>query len=557
MDSNTEIFRQKENFPVASLLIPSKARKAILDLYLFARNADEISDNHKLKNKDRKAQLLSIKDSMLMHDLANMPDWVKPFYQSCMNGEINLRHGIALLDAFIQDTEKKKYDNWAETMQYCRMSAATIGRMVLEAADEYQADFKASDKICSVLQLLNHLQDLKSDYLEDGRQYFDYSFFDDYEVLKNQNETDQITIGKKEVLRKLNHMLDESSNLPATIRGFRIRWEVATIINIARALSAKLYKQDILQQRVELSKNEKFRAFIKGFFASIKRNSGDGGNAEKISRKSKSSFLKPMLGLDRKRREAILTFYALCRLIDDAADDAKTVEQGYKNIEFWQHELNKIFSRDPLIYPDHQVSREFIAVKNIYRIQKHDIDEIIKGQLMDLNNEMIKPSYADFNQYCYRVASCVGKVSVRIFGYHSENEHKIAKFAENLGMAFQHINIMRDVRKDAIKGRIYIPLELLKEWGLEDVTPDELGQNFHLYQKDFAGILSLLGKRARGYLEEAFKNLPDEEKDNMKAALKMYKVYSKYLKKMEDRNFYFEEKDIKLSSFDKFLLMMR
>lgn len=551
-DNLIEEYRKSENFPVASHVVPKKSRKIIRAIYEFARSADNICDDPNIENIDAKHKLESILIKIEKREDHKLPFWAKNFIFNARQGNISIRHGKALLKAFIQDTEKDRYNSWEETLFYCQRSAATIGRMVLEANKEYSADFLAADKICIVLQLINHLQDLKEDYLSRNRVYFDNSLFPDPEKFAENSEDAEVNRGKKEVISRLRIMLDEAADLPSTMHSFRVRVEIMAIINLCYSLLDELESKDILASKVKLPKVSKIYAILKALMGAIitadKSGEIDKGNE---SYAKNSSFLKPMLSLDGEKKEAMLCFYAFCKLIDDAADGDMAKPKALEKIKFWQNEINKIYSSNEVSYPEHPISRGLLSIIERYEINKVYFDEMIEGQLMDINETMLKPERKIFYLYCYRVASCVGIITAKILGYKERNEEQIIRFATHLGKGFQIINIMRDIKEDAAIGRIYIPQRLLLKNDLVDASPERINQNFDGYKIRFAEVSKDLAELAREHFKIAGEVLPLEEQNNMKVPLLMQKVYARYLQKMEKKGFVFEKNDIKLSWFDK------
>ena len=548
-DQKIEQFRSAENFPVASALIPKHAREAIHALYQFARSADEIADDHTIPDATRREKLQQLYNGLLSGEINNIPYHSRDYYRHTVYGSYNLKHGLALLSAFIQDTEKKKYQTWEETLDYCRRSAATIGRHVLEATQEFAADVESSDKICTVLQLINHLQDLKKDYVNDGRLYFHQ--FNEAEI-NAEKESESVTKAKLEVIAKLQEMLSSSKDILSTISSIRVRAEIAVIYKIAQQLLKKLSKNDILTSRVELTKFEKVKALITGSVWALFTLPSREGRTKSIAFRSKSSFVKPLLKLDAERRRAMICFYSFCRLIDDAADDASDVNQARTQLNFWKGEVDKIYSPEIMDIPTHPVTRELELHVKKFGIERKYLDEMIAGQEMDISGQMIKPDMETFDTYCYRVAGCVGLVSVKIFGYNEKNHTKIENFAASLGRALQMVNILRDVKDDARKGRIYIPYDYLEEIGLQDLLPEEIYGNYDKYEIELEPAAKRLAEQADISFQRAMKNLPLRERGNMRPALMMKKIYQKYLEKMREYHFIFDRDEIALSVKEKF-----
>ena len=557
MNTQEEIqnFREKENFPVASLLMPKQARNAILALYRFARSADEISDDHTISNEERKQKLQEVYDSLLQGDINKIQNNYRGFFYECSKGRMNLKHGLALLEAFIQDTEKKRYDNWDDTLSYCQKSAATIGRCVLEANGEFAADFAAADKICVVLQLINHLQDVKEDYINDNRIYFDASLIDHNDISLD-NETERFTAGKNEIIKRLREILYSAEDIFFTINSFRVRAEIATIFNVADILLNKLQAKDVLQEeRVELTKNEKKKALIKGIILALKIKPVSKYSSSGLAILSKSSFIKPLMKLNKDKRKAMLCFYSFCRLVDDAVDNARDRSDATVKLKQWKEEVDKIYSTDLITLPNHPISKELALYVRAYNIEKSHLLEIIEGQQMDISGDMNSPSDEVLDKYCYRVASCVGLVSIQIFGYDKNNKEKTQDFSVNLGKGLQLINIIRDVKEDAKNGRIYLPKSVMEKH-LFNHSPQEIYLQYEKLRFDIVKVLEDLALKAEGYFDKALEALPQEEVGNMNPALLMMNVYKNYLDKMRSARFIFERDDIKLTAIEKLKLFL-
>jgi phytoene synthase len=176
---------------------------------------------------------------------------------------------------------------------------------------------------------------------------------------------------------------------------------------------------------------------------------------------------------------------------------------------------------------------------------------MIEGQLMDVNEIMLKPERNIFYLYCYRVASCVGIVTSKILGYKEKNEAQVIRFATHLGKGFQIVNILRDIHEDANVGRIYIPQRILMRNKLVEVDTDEIAENFSRYREQFARASAELAELAKEHFVISEESLPMEERENMKIPLLMRGVYTKYLQKMQDKGYIFDKKDIRLSWLDK------
>ncbi|MDX1950476.1 MAG: squalene/phytoene synthase family protein [Rickettsiales bacterium] len=559
-----EKHRKAENFPVASFLIPKKARKAIWALYKFARIADEIADNKSLSSQKKLDKLNNFKNILTEYyennfeniEAQEAPNFLKKYAEFCKNGVYDIRHMVNLLEAFIQDAEKNRYNNFEETLKYCDKSASVIGRAFLEACGEFDCDIKKSDNICRVLQLINHLQDLKSDYKNLGRIYFDNSFFPQNENLTLPKETEEINLGKKRILDILSEKISNAKNLPENIFSLRVRTELYTIIYICIFLIKKLRKNDILRKRVELNKFEKFLCGIIGFYKALcVKNIGK--IVEIVALKAKSSFVWPLKFLDKTKRKDMLTLYAFCKKADDIADEVDKNSEAKNNIEFFKKEILGIASLDFYCYPTSPIIRQLNLVSIRNKIDKNIFLKIIEAQEMDLLGEMKYPSFGTLEDYAYKVAGCVGLASVKIFGYNKNNEDKISEFAINLGKALQLINIIRDVEEDAKIDRVYIPKNLAIKYGFDNEITYKIAINYKEYLPKIKPAIKELARIAEGYFYKALNILPEEDRESMRVALIMARVYEIYLKKMKQKDFEFSKQEISLNFIEKLGLINR
>ena len=168
--------------------------------------------------------------------------------------------------------------------------------------------------------------------------------------------------------------------------------------------------------------------------------------------------------------------------------------------------------------------------------------ELLKGMEMDLQYKRYL-SFDDLVTYCYRVASTVGLMCIEIFGY----KHKSAKdFAVNLGIALQLTNILRDIKKDSIKGRIYLPQEDLKTFGYAE--SDLLS---HIYNANFVDLMVYETNRAQKYFDKATMNLDLDDKASMFAARAMQHIYHKLLEKIINADYNVFQKNIKVNKIEK------
>jgi phytoene synthase len=261
--------------------------------------------------------------------------------------------------------------------------------------------------------------------------------------------------------------------------------------------------------------------------------------AKNIARKSSSSFYYAFNLLPTDKREAMNTVYAFCRETDDIIDEGNLPDElKYEKLRKWRIELEKAFSGDS----DYSLLNRLGKTIQKFNIPYEPFFELLKGMEMDLQRNRYL-TFDDLQLYCYRVASTVGLMCIEIFGY----KHKSAKdFAINLGIALQLTNILRDVKKDSQRGRIYLPQKDLIRFNYTE--DDILSQN---YNENFIQLMRFEAERAKEYFAKATENLNLEDKGGMFAARAMQHIYRKLLEKIIHADYDVYQKNIKVSKVEK------
>jgi len=186
-------------------------------------------------------------------------------------------------------------------------------------------------------------------------------------------------------------------------------------------------------------------------------------STRKIAHESRSNFRRSFFFLPKDERRGIEAVYAFCRLVDDAVDESASPAEAEQKLSLWREELDLAYVGDP----DPAIMREIAWAARRFSIPKSLFEEILKGVEMDLHDNR----FEDFQALCdytYGVASVVGLVCMKIFGVDGEKAEEAAIL---LGRALQLTNILRDLKSDAVRGRIYLPLKDLRVFS---VTEDEL-----------------------------------------------------------------------------------
>jgi phytoene synthase len=239
---------------------------------------------------------------------------------------------------------------------------------------------------------------------------------------------------------------------------------------------------------------------------------------------SGSSFYYSFLYLPLEKRRAITALYAFCREVDDVVDECTDPAVATAKLAWWRQEVGSIFSKEPGINPSHPVTKALAGVAQSFNLTAERLNEIIDGMEMDLNYNR----YADFDtlrRYCYHVASVVGLCSVEIFGYRNANT---LKYAQDLGLAFQLTNIIRDVGEDARRDRIYLPQDELVRFGVseEDILQSRESDNFRR-------LMEFQIERAESYYDSAFSALSAEDRKNQLSGIIMAAIYRTLLQEIK------------------------
>jgi phytoene synthase len=256
---------------------------------------------------------------------------------------------------------------------------------------------------------------------------------------------------------------------------------------------------------------------------------------------SGSSFYYSFLYLPPEQRKAITALYAFCREVDDVVDECSDVGVARTKLTWWREEIDRVFSGEP----EHPVTRALAKPIQDFSLAQEHFEEVIDGMEMDLDR-FTYPSFKDLSLYCYRVAGVVGIMSAEIFGY--EDRHTL-KYAHSLGMAFQLTNILRDVREDAMRGRIYIPQDEMSRFS---VTASDL---MHPQTSDrVRQLLQVQTERAREYYDQAFSQLPACDRYRQRSGLIMAQIYRTLLEEIERDGFRVLEHRIHLTPIRKLWL---
>lgn len=262
--------RGGENFPVGSWLIRRDLRPHVHAFYRFARNADDIADNSELLPEDKLHRLDRMADILEGAPGGDSPA-ASAMRASLAETRTTSRHCHDLLKAFRLDAIKSRYRDWDDLMDYCRYSAAPVGRQLLDLHGEGRDTWRPSDALCAALQVLNHLQDCAIDYRNLDRVYVPLDALAaagcTVDVLSAAEVSPSLRRVLDDLLDRTDALIGAARALPGRVAARGLRWESAVIVSLAGRLAARLRRGDPLATRVKLSGGDIAAAFLAGIFA--------------------------------------------------------------------------------------------------------------------------------------------------------------------------------------------------------------------------------------------------------------------------------------------------
>ena len=267
-------------------------------------------------------------------------------------------------------------------------------------------------------------------------------------------------------------------------------------------------------------------------------------HCRRIAKEHARNFYYAFRTLPSRKRKAIYAAYAFCRACDDVADDDLPVEEKRRLLAQTRERLAAAWTGEP-------EDRVLIALKDAvssFGIPTVYFDEIIEGVEMDLTVSRFR-DFCELRTYCYRVASVVGLVCIEVFGFRDESAKE---FAVDLGLAMQLTNIMRDVKEDAERGRIYLPQDEMEDWGY---TEAELMNG--VVNAQFRGLMGHQAERARRYFDSGRRLVPLLDRESRACAGVLHTVYSALLDRIEGADYDVFERRIGVSTAFKLFIMAR
>ncbi len=254
-----------------------------------------------------------------------------------------------------------------------------------------------------------------------------------------------------------------------------------------------------------------------------------------ITQNRQSNFYYSFLILPKPQRDAIETIYTFCRVTDDIVDEGPDDTEKHARLLHWTDELKRALYGVSTF----TLLNKLGTIIHRFRIPVDHFYDLIKGMEMDLTQNRYG-TFSELEQYCYRVASTVGLICAEVFGYRNAETRQ---YAINLGIALQLTNILRDIKSDAKRGRIYLPLEDIHRFGY---TEEELFAG--TYNERFVELMKFECQRAHEYFRRAKSSLAEEDKVLFSAARTMGNIYYLLLRRIERSHYNVFDRRIRLSS---------
>lgn len=550
-----------ENFTVGSWLLPRRVRKPLAAIYAFARIADDFADEGDRPAAERLEHLRAWEEQLEACYAGHASD---PVFVALADTVERFRIPIdpfrRLLEAFRQDVAFEPFPTFADLLQYCHRSADPVGHLVMALFGYDDPERRAlSDKICTGLQLANFCQDVNIDAAR-GRVYIPLE-----EVRRFGCTADEVAYGESSAslrallrfqVERARTLLTEGSELADRVDrrlAREVRLFAAGGLAILDAIEAQGF--DVFTSRPTLSSGHKTRLILRVLlttpaasqhtsfdklstngsppppnqFPFAVRSRPDASLADayaycqEVTRRSSSNFYYAFRLLPAERREGLCAVYAFCRFIDDIADDAgRRDPRGL--LARWREELARVHDGAPT----HPIGRALADTVRRFPIAPQHFLDLIRGVELDLTRQRYG-TFDELYEYCYLVASTVGLMCIEVFGHHHASARE---YAVDLGIAFQLTNILRDVREDAARGRIYLPLEDLRRF---DCSEDDLLRG--RYSPRVGALMAFECGRARAYYLRAGGALAAEDRSPLAPAEAMRLIYERLLARIEARHF--------------------
>ena len=266
-------------------------------------------------------------------------------------------------------------------------------------------------------------------------------------------------------------------------------------------------------------------------------------HCQRVTRTEATNFYYAFRTLPRDKRNGIYAVYAFCRVCDDIADGQLPPEKKQALLNTAREDLLSIES-----LPRSPVFKALDDTVEKFQIPIEYLGDIIDGVEMDLVNNRYE-TFEDLKEYCYHVASVVGLITIEIFGY---EDQRAKEYAVDLGIAMQMTNILRDIREDSIRGRIYLPLDEME--GFDYSEQDLLDK---VINEQFRSLMIHQIERTRYYFDRGRQLFPLISTESRTCVVMLHHIYSSILDRIERVGFDVFTSRITLSKREKMLILGR
>jgi squalene synthase HpnD len=267
-------------------------------------------------------------------------------------------------------------------------------------------------------------------------------------------------------------------------------------------------------------------------------------NASDGSSASGSSFYAAMRILPREQREAMFQIYSFCRDVDDIADSDGPRPQRLVALQQWRDDIAALYQGQPPAR-----LRDYVASVDRFDLKQEDFLAIVDGMEMDVPQDIRAPDLATLDLYCDRVASAVGRLSVRVFGLPQDDGILLA---HHLGRALQLTNILRDIDEDAGIGRLYLPREALLHAGITSIDPLKV-----IAEPALPKVCVPLVERARAHFAKADEIMNRNRRRVVRAPRIMSKYYQAILQLLLARGFVAPRAPVRLNKLGRIFIILR
>ena len=259
---------------------------------------------------------------------------------------------------------------------------------------------------------------------------------------------------------------------------------------------------------------------------------------------SSSSFYAAMRILPREQRDAMFQIYSFCRQVDDIADSEGPRPERLAALQKWRDDIDALYRGDP---PERLW--DYLASVRQFGLKREDFLAIVDGMEMDVPQDIRAPDLATLDLYCDRVASAVGRLSVRVFGLPEDDGILLA---HHLGRALQLTNILRDIDEDAGIGRLYLPREALLHAGIASDDPLTV-----ISDPALPGVCGPLAERARAHFEKADEIMNRNPRRAVRAPRIMSRYYRAILALLVSRGFASPRAPVRVNKMARIAILVR